>query len=323
MKQAIPDFVEKADYEKGFAKFYDEKIRPVLGDVEKVRLKKKAKFQKRMVMAVPVGIAAIIAYGFFKVSTGGFEDDFYIPIGIVGLLWGWAMVPVLKYRSHLKNVMVPIICDFFGNLTFNENGRITKDEIKSTGIFPNFTKMNGEDYIEGDYEGVELRMQELKLKQKSGKKNITVFKGLIFIANFNKNFDGETYVMKEKGRMGNWFQKKSGLETVSLEDPEFESKFEVYSTNQIEARYILTTGFMQRIMGLTNMEVAGRKINYLKCAFKENKMTIAISMPANLFEAKSINRSALEIEDIHDFLGQLNALFGIVKFLKLHYKIGL
>ena len=37
-------------------------------------------------------------------------------------------------------------------------------------------------------------------------------------------------------------------ELVKLEDPEFEKSFVVYSGNQTEARYILSTSLMRRIL---------------------------------------------------------------------------
>ena len=72
----------------------------------------------------------------------------------------------------------------------------------------------------------------------------TIFKGLYLIADFNKEINSETYVYSS-GRK--WF---SRFKRVRLEDPVFEDRFNVYSDDQVEARYILTPKIMNRIVEL-------------------------------------------------------------------------
>jgi len=85
----------------------------------------------------------------------------------------------------------------------------------------------------------------------------------------------------------------------------------------------LTTAFMERIVKLKDMSFSGSKVTSVKCSFKDNKVHIAMSSRANLFEARSIYKSILDVEDIHTFLAQMNALFEIVKVLKLNQRLGL
>lgn len=322
MKQEFPDFVEQADYEKGFAKHYNEKIKPALGKVEEIRKKKKKQFHKRILIAIPVGILLSLGIVALLINDLG-GDALQIPFLIVVALGAWVYIPVRKYRSKVKEIVLPKICEFYGNLTFNEKGKISRDVVVQSEIFPRFTSFHSEDYIEGDYEGVLIKMQELTLKTRSGKRAQTVFKGLFFIAKFNKNFEGTTYILKDRGKFGNWAQKKKGMERVALEDPHFEELFEVYSSNQIEARFILTTAFMERLTELLNLNFGGKKVWGVKCVFIHNKMFIAINQGTNLFEAKSINKSILDVDDIHLFLAQLNSLFSVVHTLKLNKRIGL
>lgn len=62
----------------------------------------------------------------------------------------------------------------------------------------------------------------------------------------NKKFEGKTVVLKDSGWL-NLFKKIGRPERVKLEDVSFERQFEVFSDNQIEARYLLTTAFMERM----------------------------------------------------------------------------
>ncbi len=88
---------------------------------------------------------------------------------------------------------------------------------------------------------------------------------MFILLDMNKNFSGKTIVKRDTGIIGNWFTKKFRrkldsyasrsklLKSVKLEDPIFEKKFEVYSSDQVEARYLLTTSFMERILELSNL----------------------------------------------------------------------
>jgi hypothetical protein len=40
---------------------------------------------------------------------------------------------------------------------------------------------------------------------------------------------------------------KNRFEKIELEDPEFEKIWDTYGEDQIEARYVLTTAFMERL----------------------------------------------------------------------------
>jgi hypothetical protein len=62
------------------------------------------------------------------------------------------------------------------------------------------------------------------------------------------------------------------MEPVRLEDPRFEGQYEVYSTNQIEARALLTPAFMERFMAL-----AARSAFSLPAAMAEgNRLVVAL-----------------------------------------------
>ena len=79
-------------------------------------------------------------------------------------------------------------------------------------------------------------------------------------------------------------RKKEAFEEVKLEDPCFDKKFNVYSSDQIEARCLITPSFMERFQNLKT----AFKSNKIKCSFYDTKMMIAISTKENLFEIGSL-----------------------------------
>lgn len=108
------------------------------------------------------------------------------------------------------------------------------------------------------------------------------------------------------------------LEPVILEDPKFCKKFNVYSSNQVEARYLITNTFMERFQNL-NTSFAAKKA---KCSFCGDELFFAINTNKNLFEIGSIFRSLKNPKSINEFYNELSSIFDLIEFFKLDEKTG-
>ena len=79
-----------------------------------------------------------------------------------------------------------------------------------------------------------------------------MFDGLLVDLVLPRSLTGTTAVIADEGLWGNlearW--RSDRLQRVRLEDPTFEARYEVYSTDQIEARALLTPAFMERFTAL-------------------------------------------------------------------------
>jgi hypothetical protein len=152
-------------------------------------------------------------------------------------------------------------------------------------------------------------------------KYTTIFKGIFFLADFNKHFQGHTVVLPDTaermlGKFGQRLQRMSSRgELVRLEDPEFEKEFCVYSDDQVEARYILSTSLMQRILEFR------RKWNTkVSLSFRDSKVYIAIRMNRNLFETR-LFKSIVDYKFIEKNTYFLTLLTDIVEDLNLNTRI--
>ncbi|MFH0911765.1 MAG: DUF3137 domain-containing protein, partial [Planctomycetota bacterium] len=120
------------------------------------------------------------------------------------------------------------------------------------------------------------------------------------------------------GRIGQWFQKHDFTapgELVKLEDPEFEKLFAVYGTDQIEARYLLSTSLMRRLVDFRNK--TGKTI-YV--SFVKSCVHIAIVTGENMFEPR-IFRTVVDLELVRDYFHDLTLATGIVEDLNLNTRI--
>lgn len=106
------------------------------------------------------------------------------------------------------------------------------------------------------------------------------FKGLIVRFEMPKYYKGHTVIFENNKE--NAFVKLlagSKYEKVELEDVEFNKRFSVYSTDQVEARYALTSGMMERLLNLKQTF----KSKYIRASFSGDELVIAIQSDKDLF----------------------------------------
>lgn len=100
---------------------------------------------------------------------------------------------------------------------------------------------------------------------------------------------------------------------VNLEDVLFSKKWDVYATDQIESRYILTPKLMQNIL-ILQKRFKGKNIEF---SFFDNKLFIAIHTRKNMFETTSFFRSALSFHRVQNVIYQFYSIFSIIDLLEL------
>lgn len=105
---------------------------------------------------------------------------------------------------------------------------------------------------------------------------------------------------------------------IYLEDVKFAKKFKVFSEDEVEARYLVTTAFMERFLNLTTSFGAKKA----KCAFFDDKVMFAISTRKNLFEFGSLFKSLNNLSNI-EFFNELMSILDMIDYFKLDEKIGL
>lgn len=128
------------------------------------------------------------------------------------------------------------------------------------------------------------------------------------IAEFNKVIKNETYVYTSGGK---WL---SRFKRVKLEDPVFEDRFNVYSDDQIEARYILTPAMMQRI---TELEI--RFDSKLFMSFIGNHVFIALGNHNNYFEP-NVSKE-ISAETVNEVVAEIDSCISIIDDLDLNTRI--
>jgi len=230
-----------------------------------------------------------------------------------------------KYVSWFKEDIIHNIIKFIDpNLRYNPAGYIYSKDYRNSGLYLEETdRYRGDDYVEGLRDKTVFCFSELHTEKKitNGKSTSwqTIFKGLFFIGDFNKNFNGRTYVYSENNPQLGFFSKMFSsfawdLEKVKLESVEFENKFVVYSNDQVEARYILTPSFMERLVKL--QDLMGDNTSY---SFVNTNVYVAVPIDEDLFEPSIF--AANDWSKMDKYYTTVNIVFDIIDELNLNLRI--
>lgn len=107
---------------------------------------------------------------------------------------------------------------------------------------------------------------------------------------------------------------------MNLEDPDFNKKYIVTTEDQIEGRYLITTGFMDRFK---NLQTAFGTKN-IKCAFFDNKIMFALHTNKDFFELSGgLFHSLKHPKRVKSFYEETTAIYDIIDYFKLDEKTGL
>ena len=306
--------------------FYTVTLQPELNALEKKR-----QSVLRNVLTAGAVVACVIVFFIVSFPRSVAREPGIIIFFVVACLIIYGVVCYYMTRgfvSQFKDRIIRKLVEFIDdNLKYLPSGRIDKYEFTSSKIFK--TKPNrykGDDLVTGTVGDTKIKFSEIHAEYESGsgknRSRRTVFKGLFFIGDFNKHFHGETVVLPDTaeklfGSFGKILQSWNKLrgQLIKLEDPEFEKHFVVYGDDQIEARYILSTSLMERIIEFKKK--TARKI-YL--SFVGSRVYVAVSYTKNLFEPR-IFRSLLDFSMIQEYYEDLTLAVGIVDDLNLNLRI--
>jgi hypothetical protein len=198
----------------------------------------------------------------------------------------------VNYRARFKReVVAEIFRVVTPGATYAPNSHIQPAVFERSGLFETRGGLSGDDLVRGRIGDTPFEACEMNRHYSTGGKNsrtITVFHGLFFRFDFNKTIHGRTYVQPQ--RVSNMcMASRDDLARVPLENVEFEKAFEAFSTNPVEARYILTPALMERILAIH--QTTGRQVCL---AFVDNLAFVAIEYGRSLFEPSIKETTAFE-----------------------------
>ena len=104
---------------------------------------------------------------------------------------------------------------------------------------------------------------------------------------------------------------RKATEKVALEGLPFMRRWKVLTSDQVEARYILTPVFMEKMLEVKRF-FKGNNIDF---SFFNSKLLIAVHTCKDLFETTSLFTPALSYHKVREVIGQLHAIFSVIDTL--------
>ncbi len=231
---------------------------------------------------------------------------------------------LLKYKKEIKQKVYKLL--FSGSSDFKY---ITMDEDEVSKFFEkmqrlnflgSFTKLVCDDCFLYKSNDISFKIYDIGIYNIATgyKTKITqkIFEGMLIVAPSFKNFSGVTLIKANK-KLKFAADISSMYERVNFEDNLFEESFDVYSSNQIEARYLLTTAFMERLM-----KAMSKERRQIIGSFEDGNVFIGVQDCKDLFEL-DLSKPLTDEETFTQLFSELKRAVELVEALKLKNKIGL
>lgn len=303
-----------------FDGYYYQKIWPKLAEKESLRLKHLHRFWILvfiMCLLLPAFIVKVWGDFIYTLFLQGNREDiegfiklFLMAAAVILMIIG---APIVAYQENIKDSIIEDFINFFGSFRHFSARKISDADIKQSRLFSVYDRHLCDDYFCGTYKNTPMIIAEEEMSRKQGKYRTTVFKGIIIIIDLPKPVTGQTVVLDDRGFFNFLNNAGKGLQRIALEDVIFEKEFEAFGSNQIEARCLLTTAFMERMLKVRET-FKGKKIKF---SFWDNRLLIAVNTSTDMFEPASLFKCSTDRRPINEVLEQFISVFAIADILKL------
>lgn len=311
-------FQETADFEKGFEVYFEDKIKPILKELDQEKMKDLETLEKSRPKANLIfwgGLAVGVA---MTIVSRNLIFLLFIGIAVWGIKGMILATPGNSLAGKYKSKIIPLVIQFFGDFQYKERMVLDGDLLTKSALFEGFNRSAGEDAVMGVYHGTKFSFVEANLEYHSSGRHggtSTIFKGMILTLELKNFCQGKT-ILKRESQKGLWAWltgRSAGLKNFKLNNADLENIFEAYTSNESEAQSLLNPDFLACLMKINEVYSVGG----VRCAFFENTLLLAISyrtdeVAGKMFESLTARKLELNVEELHLFLAQIHGVLEII-----------
>lgn len=312
---------------KNYIEYYEKFILPSVTTYEAKRRQalKYAILMLGIMSLIGLPVVIIIVYymqhldSFFDVDKWNMHIVFWSGL----IMLGAVMAPIWTYSSDVMKTIYPQVFKYFGNdYSFSEKSDLPNAILLNSGMMPEDADVKTENHVKGSFNDVGIEIVDTYIEVGTRRSKFPYFKGVCILLTMNKDFNGKTMVNRDGGIIKNSIIRAimsafGAYSRVRLEDPVFEKMFEIYATNQIEARYLLTTSFMERLLSLG--EIYHGKVT---ASFYHRRLLLMIERRKGWFDKPGIFKKVTFIDESCSILSQMEEIHKIINLLKLTERTG-
>ena len=295
-------FIEKTDFEKGFAARWDSEIEPRLAGHNSA-------YRARLwlsILSVPFGVIFFIGIyaplvDLILPRNPEAENIWFVFFGLFLSLLVIALLnyPLSKLLSSFDDFMRNVVSDHYGSILVVEENRETADLLRDR--LRELKLISGDkglprNHYRGSYRDCALEMFNVSLSVGSGEGQSSVS---YFILNISvpMEFDGEVVIKSDFGQLFNSLRRLfSDKKRIKFEHPKFEKVFEVFAADEDLARRLITLSFCDNLLSVRKLfpKIFGRT-PFLVAAFHDGSFSLVVEN-SDIFALKFLQSTPKRIE---------------------------
>ena len=230
----------------------------------------------------------------------------------------------IRYYKFYKEIFVrAVINDIDAGLKYDPYTGMQEEEFQKFRIYRK-SRIKSEDRITGAHCGIKFSLSEVHSNGRFYMKtdnplmaaitlikvfydNYMDFYGNVLICELAKKTSGKTIVVSRE------LNAKIFGEKEMMDDVDFMRDFRVFADDKVEARYLLTPAFMERLREI-NRETSGEFS--LSTVFMDERLYLFLNGAPDLFETTLFGRPA-SIELAREYQTQIRKILSLIETLKL------
>ena len=294
-------------------------VLPLLKNLESFRIRSRASYRRRLALAlvaVPLFLPCVFVMDMQMNSNP--EDNGQLAC-IVSVLCAvpfyiWVTRPKRDYTNAYKTGALPEMAKLLG-LDYEAQGKIPIESLDRHKILPPYSGYKAEDLFRTEFHGAVIRFSEIRLLSGSSARHRSsaddYFRGIAILIDLPvKKFTGHTIVVNEGNAFMKWVLKSAtGLKRADLVDVDFERQFDAYTSDQVEARYIMHPHMIEKLKDMRR----GLRTSTLMASFMGDSILLMLSSNRNFFEPDKIDVIAINPRNVMMLKKELSWIYDIVE----------
>jgi len=272
--------------------------------------------------------------GLWLLRQGAGWVAFAAPILVGAALAYWlsqSLIYPFKY-DFKRTVIQPLMRAVLEDVDYAPLGSVSALDLEASLLFDRpLSAVSGEDLVVGRLHGVEVKFSEVAAYApaksadpgSAGRQSELVFRGLFFVADFNKPARGQVIVRPDSwdaarqalGNLAPQPRDAGGLRPVRMEDPRFERYFSVFASDPEVAHYVLTPVLMEELAAFR--EKVGVPVAF---SVVYGKLYMAVSTRRNMLEPPLFG-SLASPRVFRGYLDHVNLFLSLVERLGLDRRL--
>lgn len=290
---------------------WETDIRPALTALEAER---KQALRRSAIIGGVIAVLAV-ALALWVLASGNGVLAIFFGVGAVILS---SIIAGMQLKGVKKKAKVALLSPVMAALGYRhrESGFQPTgfDDCRRFSLLPGSDRKRFEDRIEGGDEGARFQLYEAHLEVKRKTKNsshyVTVFRGVIGRLQHQSSALGETVFTRDLGIFDGMMAPR-GMERAGMGENAFEDAFTVWTSDQVEARYLLPPNVMEHLARMET-DFGGQK---LRGAISDGWLYFIIETK-NMFEPGSMFKPMDDPERFQDLMAELGSIRRLINALR-------